>query len=279
VTTGTGDADLYLRFGDAPTLTAFDCRPYTGSANETCDLVVPQGVTTAWVMVVGYTAASYHLDVTYAPAEGLVAAAGDLDRDGYADLVVATAGTWTVYRGTPQGPAPAFSIAAALGDRVIGSDTGLLVARADGLWRLTAQGSMRLMPWGLGLDAGSRVVPVGDLTGDGETDFAAIAQGTLWLFGAGPNGPAVIAASGVPAGASLLAAGELDEIPGAEVVVAGAQQLTVYARSGSQLVPRATAALGATPDQLAIVSASTQLPRAGGRRALVVQLTGVAAPE
>ncbi|HSR95630.1 MAG TPA: hypothetical protein VLM79_01115, partial [Kofleriaceae bacterium] len=200
-------------------------------------------------------------------------------RDGYADLVVATAGTWTVYRGTPQGPVPAFATAAALGDRVIGSDTGLLVTRADGIWRLTAQGGARIAPWGLGLDASSRVVPLGDLTGDGQTDFAAIAQGTLWLFGAGANGPAVIAASGVPAGASVLAAGELDEVAGTEVVVAGAQQLIAYARSGSQLVPRMTAALGPTPDQSAVVNASAQLPRTGGRRALVVQLTGVAPPE
>jgi trypsin/VCBS repeat protein/pre-peptidase len=279
VTTGSGDADLYLRFGAAPTLASFDCRPYTGTANETCDLVVPQGVTTAWVMVVGYTAASYHLDVTYAPAEGLVAPAGDLDHDGYADLVVASANAWTVYRGTPQGPQPAFAAAAALGDRVIGSDTGLLVARADGIWRLTAQGSTRVMPWGLGLDASSRVVPLGDLTGDGQTDFAAIAQGTLWLFGAGANGPTVIAASGVPAGASVVAAGELDELAGAEVVVANAQQLVVYARAGTQLVPRATATLGATPDQEAAVTASAQLPRTGARRSLVVQLTGFAPPQ
>jgi hypothetical protein len=279
VTTGSGDADLYLRLGAAPTLTAFDCRPFTGTANETCDLVVPQGVTTAWVMVVGYTAASYHLDVTYTPAEGLVAPAGDLDHDGYADLVVASAGTWTVYRGTPQGPAPAFAAAAMLGDRVIGSDTGVLVARADGLWRLTAQGSARVLPWGLGLDAGSRVVPLGDITGDGQTDFAAIAQGTLWLFGAGANGPAVIAASGVPAGATVVAAGELDEIAGAEVVVASGQQLVVYAPAGSQLVPRTTATLGATPDQTAAVTASSQLPRTGARRSLVLQLTGFAPPQ
>lgn len=279
VTTGSGDADLYLRFGAAPTLSAFDCRPYTGSANETCDLVVPQGVTTAWVMVVGYTAASYHLDVTYTPAEGLVAPAGDLDHDGYADLVVASPGTWTIYRGTPQGPAPAFAVAAALGDHVIGSDSGLLVARADGIWRLTAQGSWRVTPWGLGLDGSARVVPLGDVTGDGQTDFAAIAQGALWLFSAGPNGPMVIAASGVPADASVLAAGELDEIAGTDVVVVNAQQLVVYGLSAGQLVPRATAALGTTPDPVAAVTASSQLPRTGARRALVVQLTSFAPPQ
>jgi hypothetical protein len=150
---------------------------------------------------------------------------------------------------------------------------------ADGIWRLTAQGSWRVMPWGLGLDGSARVVPLGDLTGDGQTDFAAIAQGALWLFGAGPNGPVTIAASGVPAGASVLAAGELDENPGAEVVIANAQQLVVYALSGAQLVPRATASLGATPDPVAALTASSQLPRSGTRRSLVVQLTSFAPPQ
>jgi hypothetical protein len=30
--TGSGDPDLYVRFGSAPTLTAFDCRPYLAGA-------------------------------------------------------------------------------------------------------------------------------------------------------------------------------------------------------------------------------------------------------
>jgi serine protease len=33
---GTGDADLYVRFGSAPTLTAYNCRPYRNGNNETC---------------------------------------------------------------------------------------------------------------------------------------------------------------------------------------------------------------------------------------------------
>jgi hypothetical protein len=122
-------------------------------------------------------------------------------------------------------------------------------------------------------------VPLGDITGDGQTDFAAIAQGALWLFSAGPNGPMAIAASGVPAGASVLAAGEFDDIAAAEVVIASAQQLIVYGFSSAQLVPRATATLGATPDQVAAVTASSQLPRTGARRALVIQLTGFAPPQ
>jgi serine protease len=35
---GTGDADLYVRFGTAPTTTTYDCRPYTNGNNETCTI-------------------------------------------------------------------------------------------------------------------------------------------------------------------------------------------------------------------------------------------------
>ena len=35
---GTGDADLYVRFGAAPTLTTYNCRPYLNGNNETCTI-------------------------------------------------------------------------------------------------------------------------------------------------------------------------------------------------------------------------------------------------
>jgi len=76
-----------------------------------------------------------------------------------------------------------------------------------------------------------------------------------------------------------IAAGELDENAGADLVVANAQQLVVYARSGSQLVQRTSAPLGPTQDQMAVVSASAQLPRTGARRSVVVQLTSVLPPQ
>lgn len=33
---GTGDADLYTKFGSAPTDSSYDCRPYAGGNNESC---------------------------------------------------------------------------------------------------------------------------------------------------------------------------------------------------------------------------------------------------
>ncbi|MBK7076766.1 MAG: pre-peptidase C-terminal domain-containing protein [Myxococcales bacterium] len=64
--TGTGDADLYVKFGAQPTAAAYDCRPYGGDSNETCNLTVPAGATQAFVAVLGYsdTAATYTAKIT-----------------------------------------------------------------------------------------------------------------------------------------------------------------------------------------------------------------------
>jgi serine protease len=42
---GTGDADMYVKFGSAPTDTVYDCRPYTGGNAETCTFAAPSAGT------------------------------------------------------------------------------------------------------------------------------------------------------------------------------------------------------------------------------------------
>lgn len=42
---GTGDADLYVKFGSAPTDTSYDCRPYKSGNAETCTFATPQAGT------------------------------------------------------------------------------------------------------------------------------------------------------------------------------------------------------------------------------------------
>jgi hypothetical protein len=42
---GTGDADLYVRFGSAPTDTTYDCRPYLSGNSETCTFTTAQAGT------------------------------------------------------------------------------------------------------------------------------------------------------------------------------------------------------------------------------------------
>lgn len=52
---GTGDADMYVRFGSAPTTSTYDCRPYLSGNNETCNIATAQAGT-YHVMLRGYTA-------------------------------------------------------------------------------------------------------------------------------------------------------------------------------------------------------------------------------
>ena len=40
---GSGDADLYVKFGSAPTASSYDCRPYKSGNAETCTLNAPGG--------------------------------------------------------------------------------------------------------------------------------------------------------------------------------------------------------------------------------------------
>jgi serine protease len=53
---GTGDADLYVRFGAAPTTSTYDCRPYATGNNESCAGISDDGV--YHVMINGYSAYS-----------------------------------------------------------------------------------------------------------------------------------------------------------------------------------------------------------------------------
>jgi PKD repeat protein len=54
---GTGDADLYVKFGSAPTLTSYDCRPYVTGNSESCPITTAQAGT-YYVMVNAYAAYS-----------------------------------------------------------------------------------------------------------------------------------------------------------------------------------------------------------------------------
>jgi serine protease len=54
---GTGDADLYVKFGSAPTTSSYDCRPYVAGNSETCTMS-PVQAGTYYVMVNTYAAYS-----------------------------------------------------------------------------------------------------------------------------------------------------------------------------------------------------------------------------
>ena len=54
---GSGDADMYVRFGSRPTTSSYDCRPYLNGNNETCNIATAQ-TGTYYVMLRGYSAYS-----------------------------------------------------------------------------------------------------------------------------------------------------------------------------------------------------------------------------
>lgn len=54
---GSGDADLYVRFGSEPTTSSYDCRPYRNGNNESCDFASPQ-TGTYHIMLRGYSSYS-----------------------------------------------------------------------------------------------------------------------------------------------------------------------------------------------------------------------------
>jgi serine protease len=54
---GTGDADMYVKFGSAPTDSSYDCRPYRSGNAETCSFATPQAGT-YYVRVKAYSSFS-----------------------------------------------------------------------------------------------------------------------------------------------------------------------------------------------------------------------------
>ncbi|HYH94608.1 M20/M25/M40 family metallo-hydrolase [Hyalangium sp.] len=54
---GTGDADMYVKFGAEPTSSSYDCRPYASGNTENCTIASPSAGT-YYVKLSGYSAAS-----------------------------------------------------------------------------------------------------------------------------------------------------------------------------------------------------------------------------
>jgi PKD repeat protein len=70
---GTGDSDMYVKFGSEPTDTVYDCRPYVSGNAETCNIATAQAGT-YYVNLKGYAAfsgvsltGSYSTSVNTAP--------------------------------------------------------------------------------------------------------------------------------------------------------------------------------------------------------------------
>ncbi len=67
---GTGDSDMYVKFGSAPTDTVYDCRPYASGNAETCTFAAPSAGT-YYVRLKAYTTfAGLSLVGNYSTASG-----------------------------------------------------------------------------------------------------------------------------------------------------------------------------------------------------------------
>ncbi|KFA88383.1 pre-peptidase C-terminal domain-containing protein, partial [Archangium violaceum] len=52
---GTGDADLYVRIGAAPTTSSYNCRPYLSGNAETCNIAAQSTAQRMYVMLRAYS--------------------------------------------------------------------------------------------------------------------------------------------------------------------------------------------------------------------------------
>jgi PKD repeat protein len=92
---GTGDADLYVRFGSAPTVSSYDCRPYIGGNAETC-------------IISNVRAGTYHVMLrAYSPFSGVsltgtYSATNPSNTPPIADFYYATAGRTAVFNNTSR---------------------------------------------------------------------------------------------------------------------------------------------------------------------------------
>jgi leucyl aminopeptidase len=66
--TGSGDTDLYVRKTSLPTTTTYDCKSDGPTSTESCTLNMSANGD-VYVLLNGYTAASYNLKVTYRPQQ------------------------------------------------------------------------------------------------------------------------------------------------------------------------------------------------------------------
>lgn len=91
---GSGDADLYVKFGSAPTTSSYDCRSWNTGNSETCSITTAQAGT-YYVMINGYSAFS-GLSLTGSYSTGGGTGGGTTLSNGVAVTgLAASTGNWT----------------------------------------------------------------------------------------------------------------------------------------------------------------------------------------
>ncbi|MBW3671201.1 MAG: S8 family peptidase [Acidobacteria bacterium] len=107
---GSGDADLYVKYGSKPTLSSYDCRPYKNGNNETCTFNSP-AAGTWWIMLHGYSSySSVSLTATHETSScsgetytGTLSGSGDSDVQPNGTYYYSSSGTHTGVLDGPSG--------------------------------------------------------------------------------------------------------------------------------------------------------------------------------
>ena len=117
---GTGDADLYVRYGSEPTGSTFDCRPYLDGNNESCTIASPQAGTW-YVSIKAFTAyTGVNLSGNYTAAGQPNLSIGDVSiTEGNSGTKLAT---FNVALSAASSTNVSYSIATANGTATAGSD-------------------------------------------------------------------------------------------------------------------------------------------------------------
>jgi len=191
----TGDADLYVRFGVAPTTGSFDCRPFTTGSAETCLIAAPNAGT-YYAMVHGFMGfTDVMLTGSFTPPNP----GADFNADTHADILWRhrTAGNNAMWlmNGRTANKGPLNPVAqAAQKVQGVGDFDG--DGKADIFWRNTAIGtnSIWLMnartpsfgPTQTVANLSFNVAGIGDFDGDGKADVlwrnATTGTNSIWLM-------------------------------------------------------------------------------------------------
>jgi len=90
---GSGDADMYVKFGSAPTTSSYDCRPYLSGNNETCTIAAPQAGT--WYVSLRAYASFSGVSLTGSYTAGGGGGGTTLSNGVAVSGLTATSGNWT----------------------------------------------------------------------------------------------------------------------------------------------------------------------------------------
>ncbi len=193
---GTGDVDLYVKFGSAPTTAVYDCRSFATTNNETCTFPTPQ---TGIYHILLHAFASFSgvsLRGSYiVPPSGSAADRSDFNGDGRSDILWRNGanGANLIWLSANANTRQTMSTVGDPQWKIVGTGDFGGDGKADILWRNGNTGANVIWRSGSAVNPQAvtgvtnlawKVVGVGDFNGDGLADIlwrnAATGANTIW---------------------------------------------------------------------------------------------------